>query len=144
MVQCTQQQIELPRYYFYRKICKNEKILTKLYMVSWVKKCKMINYKMYLIFLFASLGVSIGLQLVLPFPYGLGAALAIFIIFPLLLRKRYMARMRGSGGSGFGLGGGFFGQGQSSSVKYVCLTCNHRFKGGSCPRCGSKMKRADF
>jgi rubrerythrin len=55
-----------------------------------------------------------------------------------------MARMRGSGGSGFGLGGGFFGQGQNSGVKYVCLTCNHRFKGGSCPRCGSKMKRADF
>ena len=44
----------------------------------------MMNYKGYLVFLFASLAVSIGLQLVLPFPYGLGAALAIFIIFPLL------------------------------------------------------------
>ena len=61
-----------------------------------------------------------------------------------------MSRMKGSGGSGgsgsgFGLGGGgFFGQGQSTGVRYVCLTCNHRFKGGSCPRCGSKMKRADF
>ena len=95
-------------------------------------------------FLFASLAVSIGLQLVLPFPYGLGAALAIFIIFPLLLRKRYMARMRGSGGSGGLGGGGFFGLGQSSGIKYVCLTCNHRFNGGDCPRCGSKMKRADF
>ncbi len=90
----------------------------------------MINYKGYLVFLFASLAVSIGL--------------AIFIIFPLLLRKRYMAKMRGSGGSGFGLGGGLFGQGQGTGVRYVCLTCNHRFKGGDCPRCGSKMKRADF
>jgi len=79
---------------------------------------------------------------ILPFPYGLGAALAIFIIFPLILRKRYMAKMRGSGGSGFGFGGGLFGQG--TSVRYVCLTCNHRFKGGDCPRCGSKIKRADF
>ena len=106
----------------------------------------MINYKGYLIFLFASLAVSIGLQLVLPFPYGLGAALAIFIVFPLLLRKRYMTRMGGSGGSGFRLGGGLFGkgQGQGTTVRYVCLTCNHRFKGGDCPRCGSKMKRADF
>ena len=55
--------------------------------------------------------------------------------------------MRGSGaGSGFGFGGGLFGQGQGqgTSVRYVCLTCNHRFKGGMCPRCGSKMKRADF
>ena len=104
----------------------------------------MINYKGYLVFLFASLAVSIGLQMVLRFPYGLGAALAIFIVFPLLLRKRYMAKMRGSGGSGFGFGGGLFGQGQGTSVRYACLTCNHRFKGGDCPRCGSKMKRADF
>ena len=106
----------------------------------------MMNYQGYLRFLCASLAVSIGLQLVLPFPYGLGAALAIFIVFPLLLRKRYMARMGRSGGSRFGLGGGLFGQGQGqgTSVRYVCLTCNHRFKGGDCPRCGSKMKRADF
>ena len=123
-------------------------ILTKLYMVFLPIFLSLINYKHYLVFLFASLAVSIGLQMILPFPYGLGAALAIFIVFPLLLRKRMMSRMKGSGttgGSGFGLGGGgFFGQGRSTGVRYVCLTCNHRFKGGSCPRCGSKMKRADF
>ena len=56
-----------------------------------------------------------------------------------------MSRMRGSSGSGSGFGfGGLFGQGQGTGVRYVCLTCNHRFKGGDCPRCGSKMKRADF
>ncbi len=97
---------------------------------------------MYLIFLVASLAISIGLQMVLPFPYGLGAALAIFIAFPLILRRRYMGSMRGVGRTS----GGFFGfnQGGGTSVKYVCLVCSHRFKGGSCPRCGSKMKRADF
>ncbi len=100
--------------------------------------------KNYLIILVASLGISIGLQMVLPFPFGLGAALAIFIAFPLLLRRRYMRGMRGYGSSGLG-GGGFFGLNQDGvSVKYVCLVCNHRYKGGSCPRCGSKMKRADF
>ena len=52
--------------------------------------------------------------------------------------------MGGSGGSGFGLGKGLFGQGQGTSIRYVCLTCNHRFKSGDCPRCGSKAKRADF
>ena len=124
---------------------KKVKNLTKLYKVFRTNFFKLINYKLYLIFLFASLGVSIGLQLVLPFPYGLGAALAIFIIFPLILRKKYMARMGGSGGSGFGLGKGLFGQNQGGTgIRYVCLTCNHRFKGGDCPRCGSKMKRADF
>ena len=81
---------------------------------------------------------SIGLPWV-----GLGVVLALFIAFPLILRKRYMGRARGYGSSG--LGSGFFGFNQGGgAVKYVCLVCNHRYKGGSCPRCGSKMKRADF
>ena len=98
-------------------------------------------------FLFASLAVSTGLLLVLPFPYCLGAAFAIFIVFPLILRKRMMSRMRDPSGSGSGSGfgfGGLFGQSQGTGIRYACLTCNHRFKGGDCPRCGSKMKRADF
>ena len=86
--------------------------------------------------------------MVLPFPYGLGAALAIFIALPLFMRRRYMSRMRGYGGdSGSGGGGGFFGMGSqegASKVRYVCLVCNNKHKGGSCPRCGSKMQRADF
>lgn len=104
----------------------------------------MFSYKWYLIFLFASLAVSIGIQLILPFPYGLGVALALFIMLPLLIRKRFMNR--GPGGSE-SVGGGFFGIGGrqgGASVRYVCLVCNNKYKGGSCPRCGSKMKRADF
>lgn len=121
------------------------KILTKLYKYFHSNLYEMFNYKTYLIFLFASLAISIGLQMILPFPYGLGAALAIFIAFPLLLRRRYMSRMRGYGGSESG-GGGFFGMnsGGGGSIRYVCLVCNHKHKGGSCPRCGSKMQRADF
>ncbi len=102
----------------------------------------MFNYKMYLIFLGASLAISIGLQMVLPFPFGLGVALALFIAFPLLLRRRYLNNMRG-GGTG-SMGGGFFGMKQEPIVKYACLVCNNRFKGSECPRCGSKSKRADF
>lgn len=104
----------------------------------------MFTFKTYLIFLFASLAISIGIQMVLPFPWGLGVALAIFIAFPLLLRRQYMRGARGYGGSSM-RGGGFFGMGQrKETVQYVCLACNARYKGGSCPRCGSKMKRADF
>ncbi len=104
----------------------------------------MFTFKTYLIFLFASLAISIGIQMVVPFPYGLGIALAIFIAFPLLLRRRYMRGIRGYGGSSM-RGGGFFGMGQrGESLSYVCLACNAKYKGGSCPRCGSKMKRADF
>ena len=93
----------------------------------------MFNYKSYLFFLGASLAISIGLQMILPFPYGLGAALAIFIAFPLFLRKRYMSRMRGYGGDSETKGGGFFGMGSSDGpgkVKYVCLVCNSKHKGG--------------
>jgi hypothetical protein len=105
------------------------------------------NFKTYLVFLLASLVISIGLQMVLPFPLGLGAALAIFIAFPLFLRRRYMSRMRGYGGDSETRGGGFFGMGSqegSTRVKYVCLVCNNKHKGGTCPRCGSKTQRADF
>ena len=80
--------------------------------------------------------------MILPFPWGLAVALGIFIAFPLFLRRRMLGRMRGTDGF---TGGGFFGMNQSTpTVKYVCLTCNNRFKGRECPRCGSTMKRADF
>ena len=51
------------------------------------------------------------------------------------------------GGNSSGAGGGFFGgggQGSSTNVKYVCLVCRNKHNGGTCPRCGSKMQRADF
>lgn len=107
----------------------------------------LLNYRSYIIFLVVSVVISIGIQLVLPFPYGLGVVIALFILFPLLWRKRYMSSLRGYGGDpGPGRGsGGFFGMNPNSgSVKYSCLVCNNKYKGGSCPRCGSKMKRADF
>ncbi len=111
----------------------------------------MLNYKSYLIILFVTLGISLGLQILLPFPFGLIAAIALFIAFPIFLLRWYMNRMRGYGGRSFGRGGskagGFFGLGSqdgSGGVKYVCLVCNNKHKGGSCPRCGSKMQRADF
>ena len=115
--------------------------MTKTYKL-FETKFSVINYKTYLIFLFGSLAFSIGIQVLaaelgLPPFSGLAIALAIFIILPLFLRKRALRRM-----GGFGDGGGFFGQ--SQGIKYICLTCSNKFKGGACPRCGSKMKRADF
>ncbi len=108
----------------------------------------MFSYKKYLVFLFASLAVSIVLQIILPFPIGLVVAIGLFIAFPLLLRRQYANRMRGYRSSSSDNGrGGFFGLGSqtgSGGIKYVCLVCNHKHKGGTCPRCGSKMQRADF
>jgi hypothetical protein len=74
---------------------------------------------------------------------GIIPAIAIFIGISYYMRKRAMARM-GMGGQGGGGGfGGMLGGG-GGGINYVCIACGHRFKGGACPRCGSKMRRADF
>ena len=139
---------------FLIRLSLTREFLNKPYILFKTKLPILINYKSYLIFLFASLAVSIGLQMVLPFPYGLGAALALFIAFPLILRRRMMNRMRGGyGGSGSGSGsssgggfGGLFGQNSdnSSKIKYECLVCHKIYNARECPRCGSSMKRAMF
>jgi hypothetical protein len=109
--------------------------------------------KKYYIFLGASLVFSIGLQIVLgylgvPWFISIGLVMAIFILLPMYMRRRQMGQMGNYGGSSSGAGGGFFGSGggqsDSTNVRYVCLVCNNKHKGGSCPRCGSKMQRADF
>lgn len=106
------------------------------------------NYRLYLILLAVSVAASFGLQMLLAPIFGHYAffmVLALFIVFPLLLRTMYMSRMKS--GRSDSIGGGFFGLGSrqgGADVKYVCLICSNRYKGGACPRCGSKMKRADF
>jgi rubrerythrin len=61
------------------------------------------------------------------------------------IRRWQMRRMgmmgSNTGGGGFG---GLFGGSGGGGINYVCIACGQRFKGGSCPRCGSKMKKADF
>ena len=73
--------------------------------------------------------------------WGLIPAIAVFIGISYYMRRRMMARMgMGGGGGGFG---GMLGSG--GGLNYICIAWpGHRFKGGACPRCGSKMRRADF
>ncbi len=95
-----------------------------------------------------SIGLQIGLgYLGVPWYISIGAVMAIFIILPMIIRKRTMSKMGSYGNDSGTGGGGFFGmgsQGGSGGVRYVCLVCNNKHRGGSCPRCGSKMQRADF
>ena len=85
-----------------------------------------------------SLAISLALTLWLGL-WGLIPAIGIFLLISYYMRKRAMARMGMGGGGGFGgmLGGG-------GGINYVCIACGHRFKGGACPRCGSKMRKVDF
>lgn len=86
--------------------------------------------------------VSLAISFVLTYYlgwWGIIPAIGIFIGLSYYMRKRALARMGlgGSGGLGSMLGGG-------GGISYVCIACGHKYKGGACPRCGSKMKRADF
>jgi len=129
-----------------------ENKLTKLYNL-FQTNFTVLNpqLKRYYIFLGASLVFSIGLQIILgylgvPWFISIGLVMAIFIMLPMIMRRRQMSRMGNYDGDS-GTSGGFFGmgsQGGSGGVRYVCLVCSNKHKGGTCPRCGSKMQRADF
>ena len=96
-----------------------------------------------------SIAISLTLSFLLPFPLSLIAIIGVFIAMSYYIRRRQMRRMgmTGSSTGGSGGGGGFgslFGGSGGGGINYACIACGQRFKGGSCPRCGSKMKRADF
>jgi 4-hydroxybenzoate polyprenyltransferase len=92
-----------------------------------------------------SLAISLALSFLLPFPLSLITIIGVFLAMNYYMRRWQMRRMgmmgRSTGGGGFG---SLFGGGGGGGVNYVCIVCGQRFKGGTCPRCGSKMKRADF
>jgi hypothetical protein len=92
-----------------------------------------------------SIAISLTLSFLLPFPLSLVAIIGVFIAMNYYIRRRQMRRMgmmsSNTGGGGFG---SLFGGSGGVGINYVCIACGQRFKGGSCPRCGSKMKRADF
>ena len=91
-----------------------------------------------------SLAISLALSFLLPFPLSLVTIIGVFLAMNYYIRRWQMRRMgmMSSSTSGGGFGSLFGGGG--GGVNYVCIVCGQRFKGGTCPRCGSKMKRADF
>jgi 4-hydroxybenzoate polyprenyltransferase len=99
-----------------------------------------------MIWIAISLAISLALSFILPFPFSLVAIIGVFIAMNYYIRRWQMRRMgmmsnSNTGGGGFG---SLFGGSGEGGINYACLACGQRFKGGSCPRCGSKMKRADF
>jgi 4-hydroxybenzoate polyprenyltransferase len=96
-----------------------------------------------------SLAISLSLSFLLPFPLSLVTIIGVFLVMNYYIRRWQMRRMGMMGSSSTSAGGGFgglfgAGSGGGGGVSYVCMVCGQRFKSGTCPRCGSKMKRADF
>lgn len=89
-----------------------------------------------------SLAISFALSFLLPFPFSLVAIIGVFLTMNYFMRQRQMRRMGMRGGGFFGTGGGsMFGQ---RGIKYICIMCGAKHNGGSCPNCGSKLKKASF
>ena len=101
-----------------------------------------------MIWIAISLAISLTLSFLLPFPLSLVAIIGVFIAMSYYIRRRQMRSMGMTSSNNTGGGGGFGslfgGSGGGGGINYVCIACSQRFKGGSCPRCGSKMKKADF
>ncbi|MFQ5969729.1 MAG: hypothetical protein ACE5J2_04470 [Nitrososphaerales archaeon] len=87
-------------------------------------------YTKMIVWMVATAAVSIVLTYYFGFIIGLALAFGVFILLNIMVRRRALR-------SGFG---GTFRLG----VTYRCIQCGHRFKGGACPRCGSKMRSAEF
>jgi hypothetical protein len=98
--------------------------------------------KTQMVWIAISLAISFGLSLLLPFPYSLVAIIGVFLAMNYFMRQRQMRRMGMRGGGFFGTGqGSMFGQ---RGIRYVCIMCGAKHNGGSCPNCGSKLKKASF
>ena len=60
---------------------------------------------------------------------GLAFSFGIFILLNVMMRRRSLGANTGQ---------------MNFSVTYRCIACGHKFKGGMCPRCGSKMRKPEF
>jgi 4-hydroxybenzoate polyprenyltransferase len=98
-----------------------------------------------MIWIAISIAISLTLSFLLPFPFSLVAIIGVFLAMNYYIRRWQMRRMGMMGGNTSSGGfGSLFGGGGGGGVSYICIACGQRFKGGTCPRCGSKMKKADF
>lgn len=88
-----------------------------------------------------SLAISIALSVLLPFPINLVAILGVFIGLSYYQRRRMLRRM-----NMYDTQVGYMSPGPDgfSGVNYYCMGCGIKHKEVSCPKCGSKMKRAGY
>jgi uncharacterized paraquat-inducible protein A len=80
------------------------------------------------------IGISIGVIFVIlyytPFPLSIPLAITAFVLLNFHFRKKVIKKLNTTFGN--------------SSSSYSCINCGTRHNETACPKCGSKMKRADF
>ena len=87
-----------------------------------------------------SIIVSLVLAFLLPFPINLIAILGVFIGISAYKKIKMPRDVRADESQD-----GFMGSnGSSTLVNYYCINCGIKHREASCPKCGSKMKRAGY
>ena len=77
-----------------------------------------------------SLGVIFAILFYTPFPLSIPLAITAFVLLNFHFSKKVIKRMNTMFGN--------------SSSGYSCINCGTRHNETACPKCGSKMKRANF
>jgi len=97
--------------------------------------------KVQLMWLAISLGISIAISALVPFPLSIVAIFGVFLAMGYYIRRRQLQRLGAAGGAD-----PFASMSSSGAtvVDYLCMNCGIKHKEISCPKCGSKSKRASF
>lgn len=90
----------------------------------------------------ASISVGLLVTYFFGFLIGLAANIAVLLAMVFYLRRRQIQAMKAFGFSDETAGRGYADS--RVSLRYVCLSCGGEFKGASCARCGSRMKKPLF
>ena len=93
-----------------------------------------------LLWISISLGVIFAIIFYTPFPLSIPLAITAFIFLNFYLRKKVVKRMN----TMFGNTISSSSNSSSSLIYYYCINCGSRHNETACPKCGSKMKKADF
>jgi hypothetical protein len=83
-----------------------------------------------------SLGIIFAILFYIPYPLSIILAIASFILLNFYFRKKVIQRVNTKFGSA--------SRYSSPSLSYSCINCGTAHNEFACPKCGSKMKRADF
>ena len=83
-----------------------------------------------------SLGIIFAILFYIPYPLSIILAIAAFILLNFYFRKKVINRVNKKFGSA--------SRYSSSSLSDSCINCGTEHNEFACPKCGSKMKRADF
>ena len=94
-----------------------------------------------LLWIGVSLGVIFAILYYIPFPVSIPVAVGAFIFLNFYFRKKVVKRMNTMYPSSTS---GNPSSSASSSLSYSCIKCSTRHNETACPKCGSKMKRAEF